>query len=132
MSLAADSYLCASDLTTGFSPSGDGKTWVTSKFKAEDKFIIARAEDVQKTAGFVWVVKPIGSKTIHFACKADFSEHGYLQCEGMGQFQFNRKTNRFLRTYTFGYVNDGAVNDNPLMAPGANTPYIEIGRCSQL
>jgi len=53
------------------------------------------------------------------------NEYGIFRCNMiLGEFIFNSKSKRFIKTYTAGYLSGQDNNDN--------TPYVMIGTCSPL
>lgn len=127
---AQNSYLCAEDMITGFSFDRGAHRWQRAEFKAEGKFIIARASEPSRK----WEVKETGSSVPVAVCGKDFDEDGKIRCVGIGKdFLFNQKSMRFLTTYTVGYWNENALR---AIVPGRNegddTPGMAIGRCTAL
>jgi hypothetical protein len=63
-------------------------------------------------------------------CKDDFSESGFLFCQGLGgEFRFNRRNGRFLNVYLLGYFNV-VPGTNKITDESSDTPFMEIGKCS--
>jgi hypothetical protein len=67
-------------------------------------------------------------------CKNDFDAKGALTCDGvLTELRINRIAGRFLSSTPFGYWNDKlSAADNDPMRDGANSPHMEIGKCSPL
>lgn len=123
----AESWLCVADQTTGFAFK-DGK-WISGEFDtSEAKHIIRPLQEgdfgygQQDFTHGVFVPEKPGN--IQWCRKAD-GEEFYLRCRGFGELHYSNKTGRYLKTYPFGYVKGDDIG-------GADTPHIEIGRCSEL
>ena len=121
--LAADSYLCVAEQTTGFSYDAAKKAWRSADFRSEKKIAITRAA---KKAG-VLEAKEVGDSRPGAVCEQDFNEAGNLFCSGVFDLRFNRRQLRFLYVYPIGYWSDGAASRE-----GENTPALAIGRCREL
>ncbi len=122
--LAAEQYLCAADMATGFSYDKRTLDWGEGKFTPNEKFLVSQS----KALGEAFVVNLLGdgSDQPRFRCKSGFDTDGILRCDGTtGQFRFNRKTERFLSSYINGYWSVVPGQDQ-----SADTPSITIGRCS--
>lgn len=122
----AEQYLCVAEHSTGFSYNKVTKEWENANFKADEKYVIAKADGTKHA----WQVTEIGKTSPSFRCESDFTEYGYLSCPGIGgDFNFNKKNGRFLFSYLIGYytvipeVNQGKDE-------GSDTPLIGIGKCS--
>lgn len=113
------SYLCAADASTGFFRDSRTDRWSQSTFTPDAKYVVSPS----KLTGFTYQVTTLGSNAAVIYCQLGFVTD-VLECESlyrMGQFKLNRRTGRFVRSYTMGFV-DGSDD----------TPYIEIGRCSSV
>jgi hypothetical protein len=126
------SYICVTDMATGFRFDQGSKTWQQARFNASSKYIVSRPKE---RSMFSWELREVGSQDTRGFCKNDFNEVGNLFCDTMGgQFKFSKGTLRFIHTYAMGYWHD----QNPLVEnkyrskEGADTPFIEIGKCSPL
>jgi len=125
---ASDSYVCVTDMATGFAFNETRKQWHSTDFKENTKYLVSRA----KREGYAWEVKTVGSTIALIFCKADFNEAGALRCEGdLAEFSMNKKNLRFLYFYRAGYWTDN-TGSNVLGREGGNTPAIGIGKCSPL
>lgn len=100
------------------------KTWRSTTFRAESKYVVSKSD----RAGEAFEVKRIGQSFAGYRCKQSFNEYGYLECDGLGQFAFNKRNGRFLVTYTIAYMNVGIGPE--LTDANSDTPSIEIGKCS--
>ena len=117
-----NSYLCIPDLATGFSYQKNIDKWNISTFDvAKNKYILTKSNTNK------WEWKIFGEKYTNVNCDDAFNEHGYLNCNGFEQIQFNKKNLRFIKIYRLGYVNKGIVG-----IEGEDTPNMEIGKCSPL
>lgn len=126
----ADSYLCVTDLLTGFAFDSDRKAWKRTHFQAQEKFIISRASN-QK---YAWTVTVVGESRPHGYCEVDFSKAGILFCKGVYfDIHLNNKSLRFLYVHYIGYWDEGVMKDIfPDMKEGDNTPAMGIGKCSPI
>lgn len=126
---AADSYLCVADMAAGFSFEKTARNWKSSTLIPKGKYIVSRST----RKGFTWEVKEVGDKDASILCKDDFSEKGALVCDGFTQFRMNRTSGRFLAVYVIGYwTDDKNAKEGELFREGADTPHMEIGKCSPL
>ena len=126
---ADDSYLCVSDMSTGFRYNKALDKWEIANFITdEDKYIVSRSID----KNIAWEVKRIGESSELAFCKKDFNKYGFLYCESNIIFKMNKLNLRFLKIYPTGYYNSSSKNnqDIVLYKDGSSKPYIEIGRCS--
>lgn len=120
--LSQNSYLCIPDLATGFSYQKNLDKWKISTFDvAKNKYILTKSNTNK------WEWKIFGEEYSNVNCDNTFSEHGYLNCNGFEQIQFNKKNLRFMKIYRIGYVNKGIGG-----IEGEDTPNMEIGKCSPL
>lgn len=130
---AADSYLCVTQMVTGFVYDKDAGEWSSASFNANRRYVVSRA----RVDGFAWEVVQVGETRPSTLCKSDFTGAGNLSCEGSHQFKMNRTNRRFLHAYLMGYWTDrsgepGAMGNPYLFKEGENTPFVEIGTCSPL
>lgn len=127
---AQNSYLCAEDMITGFSFDRGTHQWKSAEFRAQAKYIITSSTEPSRK----WEVKETGSSFPIGFCEKDFDDDGKLRCKGIGKdFLFNRKSMRFLTTYTVGYWNEDSLrNIAPNRREGDDTPGMAIGRCTVL
>lgn len=115
--LAQDSYLCVSEAIGGIAYDSSTRKWEGTKFKNKNEKIIL----VKKNG--VWKLKDFGS-TFENDC-GKMNEFGTFRCDILfGEFLFNSKTKRFLKSYLVGYVS-GEDNNN-------DTPAVMAGTCSPL
>jgi len=126
---ADDSYLCVSDMSTGFRYNKALDKWEIANFITdEEKYIVSRSID----KNIAWEVKRIGESSELAFCKKDFDEYGFLYCESNIIFKMNKLNLRFLKINPIGYYNSSSKNnqDIVLYKDGSSMPYIEIGECS--
>jgi len=116
----AEKYLCVADQASGFH--FDGKSWGHASFKTDGKYMIAQSKRSTTEKPKI-AISLIGGHEMYF-CDGLLSSQDELYCGGLeGRFRFDPKTNRFLKSYTAGYINGDQ---------GKDTPHIEIGRCSSI
>lgn len=128
----AEDYICASDHVAGFAFDRDTKQWRATSFRADEKFLIKSSPKEDRAQGIYFTVTKTGSSRPDFVCERDFGTYGSLTCGGFGQFKFNKRTLRFMSTYTIGYTDEGLGIGNLNMQEGSNTPAMSIGRCTPL
>ncbi len=121
-SVSAGNYLCVADLSTGFRYDGNTKSWVVANFDVKDSKYIIAASDFST---FKYEVKKVGENLFEALCKDGFNKAGYLSCAGVvSDFRFNKNNGRYITSYTNGNV----LNIKDM---SSDTPYIEIGKCSE-
>lgn len=123
---AIEGYFCVADISSGFSYNDVSKKWVISSFNVDDAKYMLRPS---KNPAFKWEVIKIGDPVSMIVCVEEFNEYGYLNCRGIHEFRFNKKTSRFLMAYLFGYY---LLPEQTGIYKGSNNPYIEIGKCSPM
>jgi len=126
---AMDSYLCVSDISTGFRYNKALDKWEIVNFIGDlNQYIVSRSID----KNFAWEVKRKRESSELSFCKQDFDEYGFLHCESNIIFKMNKFNLRFVNINPSGYYNSTLKNDQRVMLykDGSSTPYIEIGRCS--
>ena len=123
----AESYLCVSDLSTGFYFHQGSNTWSNVQFTADEKFIVGREANSDN-----WVIRQIGFKYPIVDCANDFSDLGALDCHGgLNEFRMNKRNLRFLWVYAVGYwTNVVPGTPNEVLEEGSDTPRLTIGKCS--
>jgi hypothetical protein len=143
------SWLCVSDMATGFHYTKSTQSWSIGEFKTGDKYIVRppNAEDIKDVEKFrfysdnnqlpAYIVRALGKtddmSSFPEMCKnPPDAKSGIMICDGgLTQFAVNTHLLRMQRYYGLGYLHDSSAfgnfdDDNP-----AN-PYIEIGQCSSL
>jgi hypothetical protein len=123
---AGDQYLCVADQVTGFFYDAGSKRWKTTQFNAaEMKYIIRPSKSESQRLEIVEMALDMVS------CWSDagFNSGPEISFDCLtGQFIFNKKTGRFIKTDTLGYITGDSVD----MLTNRNlTPHIAIGRCSR-
>lgn len=140
-------YLCISDAVGGIRFDDVYKKWVTAKFTSGDRYILTTKssglvtdkvfQELTMTYHVTW--EPHGANYNAFTkgCLTqtdqlkkinpymNFGHDGFITCNIIGgELKINLKKLRYLRSYTFGFV-DG-IDD------GGNTPLVEIGNCTKI
>ena len=126
---ASTSYLCLTDMDTGFAFDKDRQQWHSVDFRAESKYVVSKAT----TGAHAWEVKQVGYEIPFIVCTQDFNELRLLFCAGIGDFRMNKHTLRFLYSYPIGYWNtapEGSPHQG--LREGADAPHMAIGKCSPL
>lgn len=123
----ADQYLCIADSSVGFSFNKGTKSWERANFRVgENKYVLSGP----KSEGAAYLLTRMGSQFAEAQCEKGFNDPGYLFCSGFGgDFKFNRRNGRYLKTYTVGYFNV-VPGVNEVTDENSDTPYLEIGKCS--
>jgi hypothetical protein len=119
----AESWLCVADKSTGFDYEKATKEWVHARFKADNKYVIKRADG----ESVKWEVTEIGEKYPIAKCPEDFDSDNLI-CEDWVYFRFNKGSLKFLLAANYGYF--AKVEDDPAMQP--DSVMVAIGRCSAI
>jgi hypothetical protein len=140
----AGPFLCISDQVAGFRFDNQTGSWLSAIFAAGQKFVVRRNDGtphevmpgIHIPVSGAWAVWTFGDdRWPTYTCNGDFTEYGYLQCEGsLGEkFSLNLNNGRFITESTLGYIQVGmrGVDGKPL-SEGSNTPSMSIGKCSAL
>jgi Na+-translocating ferredoxin:NAD+ oxidoreductase RnfG subunit len=122
----SEQYICTADKATGFSYNKSLKQWQSTHFKTDTKYIISMSDN-KSLAEFV--VRKVGDSEPTIYCKDSFNEAGYLHCEDITTFKFNRKNGRYISVNLLGYFNV-IPGLNKITDENSDTPYLEIGKCS--
>lgn len=130
VALADESYLCIGEHATGFAFNGKNKTWSTARFPPH-KWIVKKSTNPKYKLEIV----EFGEEYPTLKCDTDFNDSGNLICldtggEGWGQFRMSKNNLRYLWAYPYGYWSD--TNEVKALKEGANTPLMEIGKCSKI
>jgi hypothetical protein len=128
-STAGESYLCVTDMATGFGFDKGRRQWHRANLQDERKYLVSKAT----TATYAWEVEEVGETHALIECEGDFTEFGFLFCDGLGDFRMNKHTLRFLFLYPIGYWNTApAGSPERGLRVGADTPHMAIGKCGPL
>ena len=114
-------YLCVSDLSTGFTYEKNLHKWTNSKFKADEKFIVKKLKSE-------YTVKKFDVNFITNCDGANTHVNGFLNCPiPDGDFFVNLNSKRFQYYQRIGYVGtDKSIDEMGL------TPHVTIGTCSTM
>lgn len=129
--LYAESYVCIADKSTGFKYNQKTQQWEYARFRTDTKYLIRKADqNILLEKFFKMVVVKFGEKSSEFSCKEGINEGGLLICNShSGQFKFNNLSLRFLRSWMYGYYNNG-YGKSP--DKDSATPFLEIGTCTKM
>ena len=116
----AQAYLCIADQAVGFRYDKNPKAWKSTLFSVKDERYILKLEDKH------WHWSKLGS-SFEGTCN-DFTTADTIGCVGTDEVLFNRTTLRYQLYYPFGYIAQMTLES----FEGSDTPYIEIGRCSEM
>lgn len=119
-SSAQSGYVCLADSSTGFAFNSNTKTWNPTSFNVKDSKYLLSLNNGK------WEWKRFGEK-YGIPCSSNFNEKGYLRCDSIEEVSFNKVNLRYLLVYPIGYVNGGIAGKE-----GADTPSMEIGKCSPM
>jgi len=118
LSFAQNSYLCVPTSSTGFKFDSNTKKWNSTFLSNDLKQILIKTD-----SGWQW--RDFG-RNWGLKCDLKFEDDGLIICPVFyGEVKFNKKTLRYIQTYTAGYV-EGIDNNKP------DTPGMTIGTCSPL
>lgn len=127
-----EQFLCVGEQVSGFSYDKNSKQWGSTRFSNTGKFVISKS-----TGGkAAFEITEVGERYPIGACKEGFSSEGILYCElWLGTFRFNKTNGRFMQTHLFGYIEVGQAQifserGDVVIDSNANTPYMQIGKCS--
>lgn len=98
----ADSYLCITDLVSGFHYDEERASWQQSTFLPGERF------EIEERRQDVYVVKKLDAErgwTAQCLARTDLSEDSFSCTSGGNQFHFNRKLLQFTSLRVFGYWN---------------------------
>ena len=112
---ADDSYLCITDLVSGFHYSEDHAAWEHAKFLSGEKFVIRKRRADSYQVERVGNNSKWSAKCTH---RTDQSNDSFSCVSGTDQFHFNRKELRFTAFRYFGYWNGST-----------DSLSISIGKC---
>lgn len=145
---AADSYLCVSDMATGFVFEKAIGKWKSTTLNPDKKFLVKRTGHKKgpialPTEMFViWDVTVLGDPGANSMCHMDFDARGNLRClTGSFVFELNRDKLRFTSAAMYGYANWGGVDfvlgsDSKYTTreqkEGDHQPTMDAGKCSPL
>lgn len=127
-----EQYLCVGEQAAGFSYDKNSKQWTSAKFGNTGKYVISRSTGAKAA----FEITEVGDSYSSGWCKEDFSDGGVLYCDLIyGVFRFNKTNGRFIQTHFFGYVEVGQAQTfsqrgDVVIDSNANTPYMQIGKCS--
>jgi hypothetical protein len=127
-SAAVESYLCTSDMATGFSFDKERRMWGNAAFMDGRKYLVARSSENPSK----WEVKTIGQPEPSASCDDGFSGDGLMMCRGAIEFRMNRNSLRFIAAHLFGYWTADIPSPSGEFQEGKFTPYLLIGMCSRL
>jgi hypothetical protein len=121
-------YFCTAQFEGGVAYDDTTKQWHGTIFQPTGNFVV-RVTYLQLDEYEVSITDQGESKsygcTGHNATNPKIGEYDFLDCYRLGsEYQFNFKTNRFLKAYLLGYL-DGRDNNE-------NTPSISGGVCTKI
>ncbi|WP_139044814.1 hypothetical protein [Phaeobacter sp. S60] len=135
------SYICLTELSTGFKIDASGKRWESVNFHASSRFLVRplRLDEYgyNSTSGVeAYGVFEFGTKYAAAQCRQGFSYYldgklqtsNWLYCDGFNSFKLNSDTLRFIATYTVGFTNSHPGSEQK----DGDTPSISIGSCSKM
>lgn len=118
---AEERWLCIAEQSSGFKYNKSSKSWVSTTFITESKYIISGKDGK-------FFVKDLSNNLLVTDCKDGPSKSVVIDCkEGIlfKKFTFNKNNGRFILSSPFGYVVTPFDSDEK-----TDTPYMEIGKCS--
>ena len=141
----AQSWICLEEMATGLYLNESTNKWEIANFRPTEKYLVAPIpEQINSDSPEVipYGIKSFGEGYNKYSCKEgfflntniseteqpDYMKIDILNCKGIGDFKFDRRSLRFLRTYPVGYIRkneDGTENGN-------DTPLVAVGTCAPL
>ena len=145
------SFLCVPDKSVGFVFNAKTATWDKANFAVEgQKYIVRpmRSDDLNVLgiigAGLTpYAVWEFGRDSPIAMCKGGIEQSGWLRCRvgALVDFSLNIESSRFVYTFHGDYATatlkfdtdeEGKVVTTKQVDKGGDTPFIKIGKCSQL
>jgi len=120
--IAEERYLCETTTAGGIGYETTTEEWVGQRFIANAKYIISEPNPEHTWEKSAFVITEVGDNFPSGFCAEPFNSGGYLSCDMIGDFLFNKNTLRFISVYMHGYL-DGVENND-------NNPHVAIGVCS--
>ena len=120
--VAADTYLCIPDKSTGFTFNKVTHQWGEARFGVDGKKYFLKNDK----GNWQWTESG-DSERSPVRC-SNFNNYDSMSCTGFYEITFNRKSLRFQKIYADGYINNPDVIGTD--KEGTATPYMEIGTCS--
>ena len=130
-------YLCVADQAVGFK--FEENRWQDAVFRTDNKYVLAPSDGVVRPKSF-YLVRPLGKSSAlpDFVCGPD-QIHGNgasFDCRGVGgHFLFSSRNGRYIiASVNMSYVDVGSpsAGGGKITDESADSPYLEIGRCSLL
>ena len=116
-------WLCIADKITGFSY--ENGEWRISSFNSDDgRYIVSKKPTLFDNKKARYHVTKIGEEYGTECEENSPNSAGYIFCPGFFNYRINTRTLRYLLVYPIGYTSGADTN--------ADTPFIEIGKCSPL
>jgi hypothetical protein len=137
LSSHAEGWLCVADQAAGVFYDQRSKTWKSTKFEAENKYVIKRpsAKGSPSDRKYKWVVAKVGEEYAVAHCQDDLSEYGYLKCRELsGEFTLGSLQLRYIRQSFGGYFKSEKDIDSLRREENSepDSPFLEIGRCTAI
>jgi len=118
-------YLCEADKATGFKYK-DG-SWKSTNFNvSKHRYVLRRPKQGDTFKSSAWVWSQLGEDFALAGCTNEANEDGFIYCAGYENLLLNTKSLRYQSYYSLGYVTSDGSNTS------GDTPYIEIGHCSEM
>lgn len=122
-SQANETYLCISELSSGFAFDKGSRQWKHARFEVKgEKYLLSN-----KSGRWKW--KTFGEDDNQAKDCGSFSSYGYINCQiYFGTVTFSKQNMRFLKSYLAGYTSAGVAGNED----GGDEPHLTIGTCSTL
>lgn len=114
-------YYCENSATVGFARDEPSNQWVGAVFGDRESYSIIESEDG------AYEIKVVG-RDLYAGCYGDFDKRGFLDCEGVFMFKFNRISGRFIAAFPHGFYNV-VPGMNELTDKTVDWPWMRIGTC---
>lgn len=128
------SFLCIGEHATGFTMDKKSRKWAATQFNTRRYIVKTPGKGPNAPSGAFTSAMAVyefgqddGAPTA--LCEKPFNQVGALFCSGEEDFNFNRKTLRFMHSFVHGYIEPPGGWFGP---EGSAEPLIEIGTCSAI
>lgn len=136
--IASSSFFCAAEFVGGLAYNVYQKHWESATFTPTQKFVLTikvvstRVEDSESIDDLIVTVTPSGSSFAAPCSRSGGAQqstipsmYGLIQCvANVTEYTINRRNNRFLASYSYGYINGKDNNDD--------TPTMSGGTCTKI
>ncbi len=102
--------------------------WSIADFSIDGgRYIVRHHKDTEK---YKYEIVEVGTDYPVALCEVGFSRSDSMFCNGYLRFDMSRENGRFVASSPYGYVQQGKDESGKLIQ--ATTPFMEIGKCSEI